>query len=308
MVSTGSTGGGMVSTGSDSGGGLGRGPLIGGGIGVTLIVALIGYFLGGRGEGGGDIVSQVLEPVLTSSNVIQSGGEDTGFVGVCTAAQANSDANCQLSATADSLDTFWGATLPAEVGIRYEQPDIVSFDGTTRTACGTANTSAGPFYCPGDKAIYIDTAFYQDLVSQFGGSEGPLAREYILAHEFGHAIQHQLGVLDHDHSVTGAESASVRTELQADCFAGIWAKAASSTVDPDTGVVFLNPLSEQDVSDAISAASSVGDDHIQQMSRGTVDPDSFTHGSSAQRVAWFMQGYQHGTVASCDTFAASNLG
>lgn len=304
----GGMGGPMLPTGGGGmGGGMGRGPMIGGGIGGLLLLALLGMFFGGRGGGGGDVVQQVLEPVLTGG-AMQPAAQATGWVGECSAEQANTDANCQLSATADSLDTFWNRTLATEAGQRYVQPDVVSFSGSTATACGTANTSAGPFYCPGDKTVYVDTAFYRDLVSQFGGSDGPLAREYVLAHEFGHAIQHQLGILEQSHSTPGATSASVRTELQADCFAGIWAKAASSTVDPDTGVVFLKPLTEQDINDAIKAASSVGDDHIQQMSQGSVNPDSFTHGSSEQRVKWFMQGYRNGTIASCDTFSAQNLG
>jgi len=292
------------------GGGMGRGPVLGGGLGL-LALAAVAFLIFGRGGGGGaggEIVSQVLEPVLVGGQYQTYDDQYTDYVGECTAEQANSDANCQLSATADSLDTYWNKTLAQEAGIQYQQPEIVSFDGATRTGCGTAETAAGPFYCPRDKTIYVDTAFYRDLVSKFGGSDGPLAREYILAHEFGHAIQHQIGTLDKDHSQPGAASASVRTELQADCYAGLWAKSASSTIDPDTGVVFLEPLTEQDINDAISAASSVGDDHIQEISSGSVNPDSFTHGSSAQRVAWFMQGYKYGTMQACDTFNASTLG
>jgi predicted metalloprotease len=160
-----------------------------------------------------------------------------------------------------------------------------------------------------DQTAYFDTDFFQVLVDQFGSSGGPLAREYVVAHEFGHHVQNLKGVLGRaQQDPEGATGGGVRTELQADCYAGVWAHYASITKQESTGVPFLEPLSDKDIADALSAASSVGDDRIQKQATGRVNPESWTHGSSAQRQKWFTVGYQTGDPNKCDTFATNNLG
>ena len=241
---------------------------------------------GGRGAaiGGGSIIT-VLAVLLISH-----------FTGV--------DLTGLLVATAESLDAVWGEQLPAQATTAYTKPNFHLWDGSSvRTACGTASSSVGPFYCPGDSTVYLDMNFFSDMERTVGAQDTPLAEEYIVAHEFGHHIQNLLGTMDRaDRSGTGATSDSVRLELQADCYAGIWVHNASTTPDPDTGVPFLTEPSQEEISSAIQAAESVGDDHIQQRSGGGVDADSWTHGSSEQRVRWFTTGMESGSTQQCDTF------
>lgn len=269
----------------------GRTAAVGGGIGA-LVVALAAIFL-----------NVDLSPVV--NGVSGAGGQET-TLGECTAEQANEQRDCRLSATLDALDTYWTAEL-ASAG-QLQRPEAVTFAGAVSTACGQASSSTGPFYCPPDQTIYLDLGFYDLLQSQFGASGGPLAEMYITAHEYGHHIQHVTGIFDQaDRSGTGADSDSVRLELQADCYAGLWVGHAASTEDPDTGVTYLEPITAQQLADALSAAEAVGDDHIQQQSGGGVNQDSWTHGSSEQRQRWFTTGYEQGTLEACDTFAASSL-
>jgi len=172
----------------------------------------------------------------------------------------------------------------------------------TSTACGTASSQTGPFYCPPDETIYIDTTFFDVLVQQFGSSDGPLAEMYVVAHEYAHHIQQLLGVFDiADRTGTGADSDSVTVELMADCLAGAWASNASTVPGPD-GTPYLQPLTKQDINDAIDAAKSVGDDRIMEASQGYADPDQFTHGTSEQRAESFLTGYRTGSVEACDAF------
>ena len=167
----------------------------------------------------------------------------------------------------------------------------------------------GPFYCPVDQTAYFDVEFFQVLVDQFGSSGGPLAQEYVVAHEYGHHVQNLLGVLGRaQQGAQGPLGAGVRTELQADCYAGVWAHYAAITRQESTGVPYLEPLSDKDIADALSAASAVGDDRIQAAATGQVSPESWTHGSSEQRQKWFTIGYQTGDPNKCDTFATDNLG
>ncbi|MGO2660475.1 KPN_02809 family neutral zinc metallopeptidase [Mycetocola reblochoni] len=221
-----------------------------------------------------------------------------------TGQDANDSADCRMSAAYVSLDDFWSRAY-AEVGDgAYHSPDFLLFSDGTSTACGYASSAVGPFYCPGDEAIYIDTAFFGQLSSQLGAEGGPLAELYIAAHEWGHHIQHLAGTFDRaDRSGTGPSSDSVRLELQADCFAGAWVGGAAQTSDASGGAL-LEPPSRAQIASALDAAAAVGDDHIQQASGG-IDQDSWTHGSSQQRQSWFTAGLEGGVIA-CDTFAVAS--
>lgn len=202
---------------------------------------------------------------------------------------------------------MWQAQLPT-TGVQYVPPDLVIFEGQTSTGCGAATAAVGPFYCPADQTVYLDSGFFDLLRDRFGASGGPLAQEYVVAHEFGHHIENQLGVIGRgQQDPRGPESGAVRVELMADCLAGVWAYHATSTPDPDTGQPLLEPLSDADVADALSAASAVGDDRIQESTQGQVNPEVWTHGSSEQRQRWFLAGYRDGAVDDCDTFAAPGL-
>ncbi|MFF1574420.1 neutral zinc metallopeptidase [Leifsonia sp. NPDC058292] len=217
-----------------------------------------------------------------------------------TGADANANIECRMKGAAASLETYWADEMPA-LGGQYSSPQFMLFTGQTETQCGTASSASGPFYCPPDQTVYVDTTFYDELRTRFGASGGPLAEMYVVAHEWGHHIQNIGGIMDaHPGKQSGAGSDSVRIELQADCFAGAWAGAASTTKD-ENGVAFLQPITQAQVADALNAAAAVGDDHIQEASSGHVEPDTWTHGSSEQRQRWFGRGFTDGAEA-CDTF------
>ncbi len=285
------------------GGGRGRGPMIaGGGIGAVLVALAVAFF---SGQTGIDLSGLTGEDGSGSDAL---GEGQAQAVGDCTAEQANTDLECELSATAQALDAYWDEALPAQSGVRYELPEVVSFTGQVSTGCGAATSAVGPFYCPSDRTVYIDVGFYDDLTSRFGANDGGLARMYVVAHEFGHHIEQQIGAMEAaDRSGTGPESDAVRIELMADCLAGMWAGHAATTVDPDTGVTFLEPVTEQQLRDALSAASAVGDDRIQESATGQVNPEAWTHGSSEQRQRWFTIGYDGGTLQDCNALDAPSL-
>ncbi len=201
-----------------------------------------------------------------STNGVEAEGFD---LSQCkTGADANSKVECRVVATGNSVDGVWQQLLKG-----YTRPHVRLFKGQVQTGCGPATSDVGPFYCPVDKTAYFDTDFFQVLVDQFGSSGGPLAQEYVVAHEFGHHVQDLLGVLGRaQRDPEGATGAGVRTELQADCYAGVWAHYASITRQEGTDVPFLEPLSDKDITDALSAASSVGDDRIQKQATGRVNP------------------------------------
>ena len=196
-----------------------------------------------------------------------------------------------------SAEDVWSPLL-RERGVNFAPATFTAYDNATPTGCGTGQSSAGPFYCPSDAHIYLDLAFFKELSQRFG-APGEFARAYVIAHEYGHHIQNILGAMDRRGGPSrGADSESVRTELQADCYAGVWAYHANQQ---------FAILQNGDVDGALRAASSVGDDALQKENQGYIVPDSFTHGSSAQRVRWFERGLEGGRMETCDTFSAPSL-
>jgi uncharacterized protein len=284
------------SSGGGRGGGGGRGIAVGGGIG-GLILVVVALILG--------VDPSSVMPQTQGGSYDTEGVSSPGFdLSQCkTGADANDLVQCRVVATGNSVDAVWAQLLP-----NYRRPQVQLFTGSVDTRCGPATSEVGPFYCPGDQTAYFDTDFFDVLVQQFGSSGGPLAQEYVVAHEFGHHVQNLLGVLGRaQQDPQGPTGGGVRTELQADCYAGVWAHYAAITKQEGTDVTFLEPLSDKDIADALSAASSVGDDRIQKQATGRVNPEAWTHGSSAQRQKWFTEGYRTGDPNKCDTFAPGAL-
>lgn len=272
-----------------------RGPgrtaaIAGGGVGLGAIAVLLlslftGTDLTGLLGGGGTTGTAPVD-------------EGTPIANCETGADANADSACLLASTQLVLDAYWGDQVQG-----YRAPDFFIVDGSTSTACGTASNATGPFYCPPEEAVYIDPSFFQLLRQQFGAEAGSLSQMYVLAHEWGHHIQNITGVMDaHPNNGTGPESNGVRMELQADCYAGAWVASAAQEKDAG-GTTYIKPPTEAQLRDALNAAATVGDDHIQAQS-GRVNPESWTHGSSEQRQRWFATGYKYG-LGQCDTFAVA---
>ncbi len=291
--------GARIDSGRVRSGGGGRGPklALGGGGGLVVLVLAVLF-----GVNPGDVVGGDPPGHAPGSGYSSPAQCSTG-------ADANRNVDCRVTATAMSLDDVWTRVLPS-AGARYTPPTVTLFDGSVHTAgCGSATTDVGPFYCPADATAYFDTGFFATMQRRFGSSGGPLAQEYVVAHEFGHHIQNLLGDSGRgSYDDPGADSAAVRSELQADCYAGVWAHFASTTPARGADRPLLEPLTASDIADALSAAESVGDDHIQHGAGRAVDSDSWTHGSSAQRQKWFLTGYRSGRVDACDTFTAPDLG
>ncbi len=214
-----------------------------------------------------------------------------------TGADANERQDCRIVGTVNSLQEYWTDAFSA-ANQQYTAATTVLFTDAVNTGCGGASSAVGPFYCPNDQRVYIDLGFFNQLESQFGAEGGPFAEMYVLAHEYGHHVQNLLGLLGQ--SQAGAEGTAVRTELQADCFAGVWAANAV-----DTG--FLDPITRDQVNQALDAASVIGDDRIQQQTQGQVNPETWTHGSSEQRQRWFTIGLESGSANDCNTFEADDL-
>lgn len=269
------------------GGGV-SGPLVGGGIG-TIVLAVIVALLGGDP---GAVLQQGQEQVPSRTSSESPGTQST--------AANDRMADFVSVVLADTEDT-WG-NLFRQNGENYVEPKLVLFSNSVQSACGSASSAVGPFYCPADQKVYIDLSFYQDLKDKLN-APGDFAQAYVIAHEVGHHVQNLMGIsskvrtLQRQASRAEANQLSVRLELQADCFAGIWAHHANRS---------RQILEAGDVEEALNAASSIGDDRLQSQSTGRVVPDSFTHGSSAQRVRWFKRGIQTGDPAQCNTFAAAN--
>ena len=255
----------------------------GGGIGLVLLLAYV--LLGGDPSSLGPI----LEP-----GAVTGPGSSQLATDCKTGEDANQRDDCRILGYVNSIQAYWDDTFTAS-GRQYQPVDTVLFSGATSSGCGSASAATGPFYCPNDQLVYLDLDFFKELRSRFGAEGGSLAQGYVIAHEYGHHVQDLLEVLQGGTSEEGAEGRSVRIELQADCFAGVWANHAA-------GTGFLQPFSDAEIADGLDAAAAVGDDRIQQSQTGQVDPDSWTHGSSAQRQQWFSTGYKSGDVAACDTF------
>jgi len=218
------------------------------------------------------------------------------------------DADCRNYLYVQSVQTFWRTSLPQTFGTQYVQATTRFFSGQVNTGCGAADSGVGPFYCPADRHVYLDLTFYQELSDRFGAS-GEFAAPYVIAHEYGHHVQNLLGTSDQvsraqQRDPGQANHYSVMLELQADCYAGVWAKSASSTTDAN-GERLFKSITDQDIAQAVDTAQAIGDDAIQKKAGGQVNQDKFTHGSSAQRKQWLFQGYTTGDAKKCDTFSGA---
>jgi predicted metalloprotease len=268
----------------------------GGGIGlVVLVIYLLLQAFSGGGAGGGTLGA----PLATLDGQTVGQGETPGDLSQCrTGADANRRDDCRIVGVVNSVQKFWAGVFTRS-NRKYQYVDTYLFTGSIDTGCGTATSQVGPFYCPADKHVYIDLGFFQDLKDQLGVQPTPFVEAYVLAHEYGHHVQDQLGVLDGIRGDTqGPESKGVRSELQADCYAGVWAAHAV-----DTGLI--EQLTQQDINQGLDAASAIGDDRIQERTQGQVNEETWTHGSSEQRRRWFSRGYETGKPAACDTFSGS---
>jgi predicted metalloprotease len=265
----------------------GRGGL---GIGTIVILTLLGWLFG--------INPAVL---INGAQMVTGGGSSVSQQSSGRSGAPDDKQGIFVAKVLGETEDVWSQILPQQANIAYQKPILVLFSGATGSACGTARSAMGPFYCPNDRKVYLDTLFFQDMQRRMGGG-GDFAYAYVIAHEIGHHVQNLLGILpkvqamqDRARDDATANAISVRTELMADCFAGLWANRMNQR--------HAN-IDDTDVRQAINTASAIGDDRLQRQSRGMAVPDSFTHGSSAQRVRWLTVGLRGGSLKSCDTFAA----
>jgi predicted metalloprotease len=286
-----------VRGGGGGGGGLGNipiGGITGGGIGTTIVVVIIYLIVQFAGGGGSGLGSGGGGPAQQTDRYAQCK----------TGADANKSEDCARKAVEESLESYWSRVL----GAKFRPPaGIVTFTGATSTGCGNASKDVGPFYCPTDQTIYLDTTFFQDVLQgQLNGPSGAFVEPYVIGHEFGHHIQNLLGTMSRVKTQQGPTSDSVRLELQADCYAGMWAHGATTTTD-ENGVQIFESITQDDVDQAINAAKAVGDDYIQRQGGGDVNKESWTHGSSEERIRWFNTGYAATDIRQCDTFSTNSL-
>ena len=264
------------------------------GIGTMVVLGLVGWALGIDPRiliGGAEMIGGIGGRSAPTQEQRKSAGPPKDEMGRF------------VSAVLAQNEDIWSKVLPQQANRKYQPPRLVVFDGVTRSACGTAQSAMGPFYCPNDQRVYLDTSFFQEMQRKLGGG-GDFAYAYVIGHEVGHHIQNLLGILPKVNqmrerlSERESNQLSVRVELQADCFAGVWAY----------NVQAMDRIEPGDIDEALRSASAIGDDKLQQQAgRGAVVPDSFTHGSSAQRTRWFNTGFKSGSMQACDTFRAKQL-
>lgn len=276
----------------------GRVAIGGGGLGILGLIAyiLVNVFTGGNA---GSVLGNLGEG--QSANNTQLASE-------CKTGQdANEKLDCAVVADINSIQQYWTTTLPS-LGAQYTSAQTVWYTNGTQTACGSASSGMGPFYCPADKTVYIDLSFYQDLQTKYGAEGGPFVNAYVLAHEYGHHVQDLLGTTARvKPGEKGPTSGSVRLELQADCYAGVWTNHAT-TVPDAYGKPLITEITQDDINRALDTAGRIGDDYIQtNLGNGQVNQSQFTHGTSAQRQRWFTAGYRSGDPRICNTFGTNNL-
>lgn len=265
----------------DTGGRGGRGGLMVGGGAAGILVLLVALLFGiNPGDITGSDQPAGLQPTSDLSQQCRTG------------ADADQSEKCRVVGVVNSVQKYWSDQIQD-----YQPARTTLFSGRIQTGCGLADSSVGPFYCPNDQHVYLDLGFFDELRSRFGAEGGPFAQAYVIAHEYGHHVQNQLGALARARQGGGSNGGSVRVELQADCYAGVWARNAV-----DTGFYAKN-FTDDDIRQALDAAAAVGDDRIQRRTQGRVDPEGFTHGTSQQRTKWFRNGYESGDPRGCDTFS-----
>jgi predicted metalloprotease len=285
--------------GGGGGGGFGGLPIPGGGGGligivITVILVLVGGYFGVNN--------------LSGSSGSSSGGDNTTLNKECTATDRLKQLDCRNVLYVNSIQAFWATAEPKFFNKTYEKAPTVFFSNQVSTGCGAADSGTGPFYCPSDNKVYIDLTFYKQLADQLG-APGEFAQPYVLAHEYGHHIQDLVGIegkmTQQQQGASGATKnlLSVKLELQADCFAGVWAKGATGTTDAK-GVKIFKSITADDIKQGLQTAGQIGDDTLQKQAGQTVNPQEFTHGTSADRQKWFSRGYDSGTTDNCDTFAS----
>lgn len=300
---------GGLGRGMGSGGGFPVGKAGGGGLGLIVIIVIVALQMcsgGGNGGINGAFPSQTQSGIdAGSASPAGSSGGNTNLASECkTGADANRRQDCRLVGVVNSVQAYWADEF-ARSNVEYKKAVTNFFTGETQTGCGNATTDVGPFYCPVDSQVYIDLSFYEELQTRFGAKGGPFAEAYVIAHEYGHHVQNLLGTSEQVQKSgdrQGPKSSSVRLELQADCYAGVWAYNATRGPNP-----LIVELTDEDIRLGLDAASAVGDDRIQRKMQGRVTPESWTHGSSEQRQRWFRKGFQSGEPTQCDTFNTDQL-